>query len=68
MTVMSENRAQVHRSRPALSVEVARPVPVEGPDGVDLLAQRIRSGRALLEVVAYPWGVEFGICEVVESR
>jgi len=30
---------------------------------VDLLAEKIRSGRAFLQVIAYPWGVEFDVCE-----
>ena len=29
----------------------------------EAMAERIRSGEAILEVVAYPWGVEFEVCE-----
>ena len=32
-------------------------------NGIDLIAEKIRSGEALLRVVAYPWGVEFDVCE-----
>jgi len=47
------------------SVLVSEPVPIEQVQGgMDLLRQRIESGRAFLQVVAYPWGVEFAVCEV----
>jgi len=32
-------------------------------DEIDLITDKIRSGEALLRVVAYPWGVEFDVCE-----
>ena len=32
-------------------------------DEFDLMTEKIRSGEALLRVVEYPWGVEFGVCE-----
>jgi hypothetical protein len=32
-------------------------------DEIDLLSEKIRSGEAILRVVAYPWGVEFDVCE-----
>ena len=47
------------------SVLVSQPVPIEQlQGGMDLLRQRIESGKAFLQVVAYPWGVEFAVCEV----
>jgi hypothetical protein len=33
-------------------------------DGIDSLAEKILAGKALLRVVAYPWGVEFDVCEL----
>jgi len=30
---------------------------------IDSLAERIRTGEAHLRVIAYPWGVEFEVCE-----
>jgi hypothetical protein len=30
---------------------------------IDSLAEEIRGGKALLRVIAYPWGVEFDVCE-----
>ena len=32
-------------------------------DNIDSIIERIRSREAILRVVAYPWGVEFDICE-----
>lgn len=50
------------------SVWVARPRHVEEmKDEVDSISERIGSGRAFLKVVAYPWGVEFDVCDVEES-
>ena len=40
----------------------------ELPDSGDSLASRIESGKAFLRVVAYPWGVEFDVCESQETR
>jgi len=34
-------------------------------DEVDSIAERIRLGAAVLRVVAYPWGVEFDVCDPV---
>lgn len=46
------------------SVWVAGPVPLDGAvDDVSEVAEKIRNGRAFLKVVAYPWGVEFDVCE-----
>jgi len=53
------------RSKPPTSLLVAEPVPIGGAsDDVDAIREKIRSGRALLRVVAYPWGVELAVCEV----
>ena len=49
----------------ARTVLVSEPVPIEEVQvGMDSVRQRIESGRALLQVVAYPWGVEFAVCDV----
>ena len=31
------------------------------PNEIDSQAEKIRTGNALLEVVSYPWGVEFSV-------
>jgi hypothetical protein len=47
----------------------AKPVPVEEfEDGVDSIREKILSGRALLRIVAYQWGVEFAVCEGKERQ
>jgi hypothetical protein len=57
----------VAASPPSPLLVVAEPVRVEeSEDGVDSIREKILSGRALLGVVAYPWGVEFTVCEVKE--
>ncbi len=44
------------------AVLVARPVPIDrGSDDIDSLRERIQAGRAYLEIVEYPWGVEFEV-------
>ena len=35
----------------------------ETAEDVGKVAQRIRAGQAFLKVVAYPWGVEFEVCD-----
>ena len=62
MNKMSQQeRASARRS---MSVWVAEPVPIESQEGLDSARERIMAGRAFLKVVEYPWGVEFGVCEV----
>ncbi|GEM_PF-5129132 len=35
----------------------------DGADDIDAQREKIRSGQAFLKVVAYPWGLEFEVCE-----
>jgi hypothetical protein len=45
------------------SVLQAKPHQIgEIAEDVSQVAELIRSGRAFLKVVAYPWGVEFEVC------
>jgi hypothetical protein len=37
-------------------------------DEVDSIAERIRLGAAVLRVVAYPWGVEFDVCDPISVK
>ena len=55
------NESQTDKAKVATAVSVG-----SVDDGVDAIAERIRSGEAILEVVAYPWGVEFELCESPE--
>lgn len=50
------------------SVRVAKPNQVDGADDIGSISERIRSGRAFLKVVAYPWGVEFDVYDREESK
>jgi hypothetical protein len=62
MVVMS-NTSQTESAK----AEAQEPVlAAKHPDGVDdvlLVSKEMRQGPALLKVVAYPWGVEFEVCE-----
>jgi hypothetical protein len=40
----------------------------ETAEDVSRIAESIRSGQAFLKVVAYPWGVEFEVCEKEVER
>jgi hypothetical protein len=45
--------------------QTVRSVPIEMVQGdIDSVTERIHSGKAVLKVVAYPWGVEFDVCEL----
>ncbi len=47
------------------AVLMSAPAPIEGmADRVDTLQEELLSGKAVLRVVAYPWGVEFDVCRV----
>jgi len=51
-------------SKTSESTRPARTVPIdEVPGDMDSLRRRIQSGQAYLRVVAYPWGVEFEVCD-----
>jgi hypothetical protein len=54
--------------RKAAATPRARPVHVESLHDIDSLADSIKSGRVILEAVAYPWGVEFDLVEVEEPK
>ena len=46
-----------------------RTVPIDQIKGdMDSLRKRIQSGQAYLRVVAYPWGVEFEVCDRGDKR
>jgi len=46
-------------------LSVARPVPIEeSPEDLDSIRESIKTGRAFLRVVEYPWGVEFDVVNV----
>jgi len=46
--------------KPKAAVTVCREL---SGNEIDSLTEKIRSGEVLLRVVAYPWGVEFDVCE-----
>jgi hypothetical protein len=51
------------------AVREAKPNHVEDMrEEFDSFHQRINSGRAFLKVVAYPWGVEFDVCDEAEEK
>jgi hypothetical protein len=57
---------QYQKVKPKEVVTVSRDI---ASDEIDLLTEKIRSGKAFLKVFAYPWGVEFDVCEFsVSSR
>lgn len=49
-----------------LSLEEGLPIEVAG-SGQEI-ADKVREGKALLKIVATPWGVEFYVVEVGEER
>jgi hypothetical protein len=52
-----ESQTGVSKEASPVSIDTDR-------DGIDSLAEKILTGRVLLRVVAYPWGVEFDVCEI----
>ena len=65
MVVMSQTaRLERATGKVPASVWVAKPRHIdEVQDDARLISEKIRSGQAFLKVVAYPWGVEFDMCE-----
>ncbi len=47
---------------------LAEGVPIEMAGSGKEIADRVREGRALLKVVATPWGVDFYVVEVGKER
>jgi hypothetical protein len=60
-------QAQFSKEVPSMTW-VARPVHLEVNHEVGSLEERISSGRALLKVVAYPWGVEFDVVQAEDGQ
>jgi len=50
------------------SILNTRGVPIEDAGSAKEVAQRVREGKAVLEIVETPWGIEFYIYEVGESQ
>ena len=46
------------------AIWVARPIHIQDvQEKINDLPDKLSSGRTFLKVVAYPWGVEFDVCE-----
>jgi len=56
-------------TRSLASVSVTKPASIdESPEGLDSIRAKIRTGKAFLEVVEYPWGVEFDVVDAEGER
>jgi hypothetical protein len=62
MTTTSQTRPTTARGAPS-AAELESQSFDEIADDIGRIAERIRAGQAFLKVVAYPWGVEFEVCE-----
>ena len=63
------NKPEFATAKVLTSVWVARPFPIdEKRDDIDTHPAKTIPGQAFLKVVAYPWGVEFDLCEAEEKR
>jgi hypothetical protein len=54
--------------RLAKKAELACAVPLEEAGSGEEVANRVREGKALLEIVSTPWGVEFYVRDLVRCR
>lgn len=62
------SQAESTTAKVPASVWVAKPVPIEeAADDMGEVSERIRTGRAFLKVVAFPWGAEFDVCDAGEE-
>jgi hypothetical protein len=62
------NQIEYATTKVPASVWVAKPEHIDGmTEKADSVAKRIGSGRAFLRVIAYPWGVEFDVCDAEEE-
>ena len=62
------NRTEFAKARVPSSVEVAKSNHPDGSNEIGSISERMRSGRAFLKVVAYPWGVEFELPDGEEAK
>jgi hypothetical protein len=61
-------RAEFARSELLDSISRANAVPIEAAGSAAEVADRVRQGKALLKIVSTPWGVEFYIVGVGETK
>ncbi|MDE1852344.1 MAG: hypothetical protein KGI38_01220 [Thaumarchaeota archaeon] len=62
---MNTNQAQLMVPNDSASFSLGDPVPLEQAGSGREIAERVRQGKAFLQIVSTPWGVEFYVCEVV---
>jgi hypothetical protein len=68
MVVRKVNQIEYATTKVPVSVWVATPKHLDGmTEEADSVEKKIGSGRAFLKVVAYPWGVEFDVCDAGEE-
>lgn len=48
-------------------LKLGRLRPVEDLEDISTISERVRSGRAILRAVAYPWGVELDVFDSLEG-
>jgi hypothetical protein len=68
MMLVMTTQAEFATAEIPSSVRVAKPRHVEDLPDIGSIQGRLNSGQAFLKVVAYPWGVEFDVCDSEESR
>ena len=61
------NQTEFRATDVPASVRLAKPVE-DLADQAHTLSEKISSGQAFLKVVAYPWGVEFDVCDGERPR
>jgi hypothetical protein len=68
--VVRQQMSQHERvAKRGLASVLVRPVSANnGLEDLDSVRQRIQAGKAFLEVVEYPWGVEFDVSEVESQQ
>ncbi len=69
MVVGNLQGTEFETARVPRAIWIAKPLHIDEIQGeINDLPDKISSGRTFLKVVAYPWGVEFDVCEGENER
>jgi hypothetical protein len=68
MMVVRTNQAESPKLQAQNQLELGTPTSIEDAGSGIEMAEKVKAGKALLEIVSTPWGVEFYVRELVRKK
>lgn len=65
---MNTNQTGCAGVRPGSEMVLTGPTPLDDAGQLEEIADKVKGGRALVEVIFFPWGVEFYVRDVVKTQ